>query len=469
MLDRRTLLKLAATVPGLLSTSAGAAQGPKSPGAPTKPNMIHILVDDMRFDDYHHMKNLKHLFLNKGVNFQSHFVTFPVCAPSRVSILTGLQAHNHGVLHNNGHRGGYYLYQSLEDNSLPVWLTAAGYHVGHIGKFINDYNHVAPDHVPPGYADWRVMSSSFDNYFNFTLNENGTQVAYDNGEYTTTVFMDKLEDFLATAPQPWALFFWPNCCHGPAIPAPRDAGTFANVDMPLPPSFNEADVSDKPTFIQNLPLLTDTQISSIQDRWRGRQETLQSLDRGLAKIMDLLTQSGQISNTHIMFSSDNGFQEGEHRINDHKNVLYEESARTPLYWLQPSGYIADCIDPVSNIDVTAAMVDLGGATAGRTLDGTSLLPLLSDVSAKFNRATLLQSTRTWGVATRRYRYMDWGKHRDQQYEVYDMTVDPYQLNNVAGQPAYAEIQADLAAALDQLRHCAGSTCQWTASFPPPPG
>jgi len=467
MLDRRTILKLAASTPALLSTKAGARHQMRR-GAPSQPNLIHILVDDMRYDDYHHMKHLKQLFIGKGVNFQASFVPYPLCAPSRVGILTGLQPHNHKVYHNNGAKGGYTLYQHMEDNALPVWLANAGYYVGHVGKFINDYDKVAPDHIPPGYADWQVMSSSFDDYFDFTMNQNGTQVAYDDGQYTTTIFMKMVKDFLATAPQPWCLFFWPNCCHGPAIPAPRDAGTFADVPMPIGPAFNEADVSDKPTFIQNLPLLTQDQINAIQARWQGRQETLQSLDRGLAEIVGQLTANGQIANTHISFSSDNGFQQGEHRINDHKNFLYEESILMPHYWLQPSNYIADCGQPVSNIDVTAAMVELAGATAGRTLDGRSLVPLLSDVEADWNRATLVQCQRAIGVATRHYRYMDWGKHLDQQYEVYDMGADPYQLQNVAGTPEYADIQADLAACLQELRSCTGSTCEWTTGFPPPP-
>ena len=105
---------------------------------------------------------------------------------------------------------------------------------------------------------------------------------------------------------------------------------------------------------------------------------------------------------------------------------------------------------------------------GRTLDGRSLVPLLSDVDADWNRATLVQCQRTIGVATRHYRYMDWGKHLSQQYEVYDMTADPYQLQNVAGTAQYADIQADLAACLEQLRRCTGSTCEWTTGFPPPP-
>lgn len=468
MLDRRTLLKLSAAVPALLSTSAGEAR--QSRGGSTRPNMIHICTDDMRFDDDKHMPHLKQLFRNHATQFNLSFVPFPLCAPARVSFLLGLQPHNHGVLQNGGAKGGYAAYQKLEDNSLAVWLQGNGYYVGHIGKFINDYDKVAPDHIPPGYDDWRVMSTSFDNYFNFTLNENGTQVPYDDGQYTTDVFVQKTLDFIANAPQPWVLFLWPNCCHGPAVPDTQDAGTFANVDMPLPPSFNEADVSDKPSFIQNLPLLTAEQISDIQDRWRARQETLQSLDRGIKAILGALDTAGLSDNTHVMFTSDNGFLEGEHRIDDHKNLLYEESVRVPLYWLQPSRNKAVVTLPVTNIDVTSAILELSTTDAGRVVDGRSLVPLLSNPKGHgWNRATLLQCPQAVGVATARYRYMQWGKHQKREFELYDMTADPFQDDNKADDPAYADIRAACATALDGLRNCTGDTCSWTGSFPPPPG
>jgi arylsulfatase A-like enzyme len=467
MLDRRTLLKLSAAIPGLLSTATDGAQASSS--QIKRPNMIQILTDDMRFDDDRHMPNLKKLFRNHGTQFDCSFVPYPLCAPARVCFLTGLMPHNTGVFKNGGDQGGYEAYQTMEDNALPVWLTNAGYYVGHVGKFVNGYDKVAPDHIPPGYADWHVMSTSFDDYFNFTLNENGTQVDYTDGQYTTDVFIQKTLDFIAKAPQPWTLFLWPNCCHGPAVPAQQDAGTFANVDMPLPPSFNEADVSDKPSYIQKLPLLTDDEIAGIQDRWRARQETLQSLDRGLKKIIDALTTNGQIDNTHISFSSDNGFLEGEHRVDDHKNLLYDESARVPLYWLQPQGSKGMCNSPVTITDVTAAMLDLAQATPGKTIDGRSLVPLLSDPSGhKWNRATLLQCDESEGIATSRYRYVEWGFHAKKEYELYDMTVDPYQLNNQASNPDYADIRTACAAALTALRGCSGSTCSWTGHFPPPP-
>lgn len=467
MLDRRTLLKLSAALPGLISTAADSARLRRDRGGAQRPNFLQICADDMRFADIKVMANVRRLMRDPGVEFTKQFVPFPLCAPSRVGLLTGLQPHNHGVLKNKGDDGGYAAYQALEANSLPVWLANAGYHVGHVGKFVNGYDLVAPDHVPPGYSDWRAMSCDFSDYTNFTLNENGTQVAYNSGEYTTDVFLEKVLNFIATAPQPFALFFWPNCCHWPAVPASQDVGTFQNVDMPISPSFDEADVSDKPRYIQKLPQFGAQRIETIQDKWRVRAECLQSLDRAVATIVDTLETSGLIGNTHVMFTSDNGFIEGEHRIDDGKNYLYEEGARTVLYWRQPSGYAGTCRQPVSNIDITASMVDFSRAVAGRVLDGKSLAPLLADVSAGWSSATLLQSDKSVGIATSDYRYIHWVKQGD--IELYDMTVDPFQLKNVAGKPEYRHIQHACAEALQSLLGCGGDSCMWVGKFPPPPG
>lgn len=467
MLDRRTLLKLSAALPGLISTAADSARLRRNQGGAQRPNFLQICADDMRFSDIKVMANVRRMVRDPGVMFTKNFVPFPLCAPSRVGLLTGLQPHNHGVLKNKGDDGGYAAYRALEGNSLPVWLTNAGYHVGHVGKFINEYDVVAPHHVPPGYSDWRVMSCDFTKYTDFTLNENGTQIVYNSGEYTTDIFLEKVLNFIATAPQPFALFFWPNCCHWPAVPASEDVGTFQHVDMPIYPSFDEADVSDKPRFVRRLQQFSAEQIATIQDRWRVRSECLQSLDRAVAAIVHTLETSGLIGNTHVMFTSDNGFIEGEHRIDNGKNYLYEECARTELYWRQPSGYADACRQPVSNIDTTATMVDFSGAEAGRVLDGKSLAPLLADVSAGWSSATLLQSGMSVGIATSDYRYIHWVHQGD--IELYDMTGDPFQLNNVAGKPEYKHIEHACAQALQSLLACSGDTCTWIGEFPPPPG
>lgn len=463
MVDRRNVIKSGLAASTLLALGA-SARGRR--GA-AKPNLIHICADDMRFDDYKVMPNLKRLFRGASLNFKRHFVPFALCAPSRAGMLTGLQPHNHGILGNNNNRnGGYEAYQHLEDNALPVWLTQAGYYVGHVGKFMNGYGKLAPKHVPPGYADWQAMASEKLSYTDFRLNENGKLVQYNDGQYTTDVFEAKVLDFLSTAPEPYALFFWPNAPHLPATPDQQDQGTFGNVDMPIPPNFNEADVSDKPSYIRDLPLLTSDQIAAIQDVWRSRAECMQSLDRGLAVILSALQTSGQIANTHIAFTSDNGFLMGEHRVDDQKGLLYEEAVKVPLYWLAP-GVPADARNEiVSNLDVTAAFVELAAATAGRTLDGTSLVPLLGPAKTKWNTATPLQCGVASGLATPHYRYAEW--FETGEVELYDMSVSSYQLDNVAGQAAYAKIQSHCAEAFAALQGCAGENCAWTGHFPKPP-
>jgi len=182
--------------------------------------------------------------------------------------------------------------------------------------------------------------------------------------------------------------------------------------------------------------------------------------------MHTLAMQGLLANTHVIFTSDNGFLEGEHRIDRAKDFLYEEGAGTPLYWVQPSSYAAQCRQPVSNIDIVATMVELSGAKARRLLDGRSLTPLLTSVSANWNSATLLQSSRCVGIATRHYRYIEWQNH---DIELYDMSIDEFQLNNKAGRPEYRHIQQACFQALHEMLGCAGASCSWTHRFPPPPG
>jgi arylsulfatase A-like enzyme len=456
--DRRTPLQFAASVPSLIARSAHAQSRP--PG--TQPNFIHICADDMRSDDDKYMSNLRRLIRAESTVFGNHFVPFPSCGPSRASMLTGRQPHNHGILGNHKPYG-YFGFRSIEGNALAPWLANAGYTVSHVGKFINGYPVSGGLHIPPGYADWHVFGPNSDPYYNFSLNENGTYVRYDSGEYSTEVFVEKVLNFIAVAPQPFAVFLWVTCPHLPSIPAAGDLGTFDGVAMPVADSFNEFDMSDKPKPMHRLRLLTDKQIAAIRRHWRRRQETLQALDRGIASIVDALMASGRIDNTHIIFTSDNGYLEGEHRVNDRKDLLYDEGASVPLYWRQPGGQKGVVMAPVLSIDATAAMLELAGALPGIPLDGRSLVPLLSGNVDGWNTAALIECHKSVGVVTQHYLYVEWF-HGD-GIELYDMVRDPAQMQNVAGDPAYAEVQASLAATLQVLRNCAGSSCSWTTKIP----
>ena len=459
MFDRRSILKLTAASPLLFSKQVGASPHLRKHAAGSQPKFIHICADDMRFDDFYYMSQLRKLIRGSTV-FGNHFVPFSSCGPSRASMLTGQQVHNHGVLGNHKPYG-YWRYREIEDNTLAVWLANAGYAVSHIGKFVNGYREVGGLHIPPGYSDWHSFTAG-GNYYDFTLNDNGQDVAYNSGEYSTDVFVQKALDFIATAPQPYTLFLWVACPHEPSTPAARDLGTFDNVDMPIGENFNEADMSDKPKPMQRLPLLTADQTAAIQTNWRRRQETLQALDRGIAAIVNALTNNSQIDNTHILFTSDNGYLSGEHRVDDHKDLCYDEAAKVPLYWRQPGGSENFVMAPVLNMDVTAAMVELAGATAGYPLDGRSLVPLLSGDVGDWNTAVLTGCHEASAVVTRHYRYVEW--FDNQGIELYDTIRDRAQMQNVAGKPEYAQIQASLANALHALQGCAGPTCSWTEKF-----
>ena len=226
MFNRRTLLRLSAAIPALVAPSAQAVR--RAPTA--QPNFIHICADDMRFDDFYYMAQLRKLIRGSTV-FGNHFVPFPVCAPSRASILTGQHVHNHGVL-GNKKPYGYWRFREIEGDTLAVWLANAGYAVSHIGKFINGYREIGGLHIPPGYSDWHAFSGG-GNYYDFILNDNGQDVAYNAGEYSTDVFVQKALDFIATAPQPYTIFLHVACPHEPSTPAARDLGTFDNVDMTI--------------------------------------------------------------------------------------------------------------------------------------------------------------------------------------------------------------------------------------------
>jgi hypothetical protein len=219
MFDRRTLLQFAAGVPALIARSAQAQGLP--PGA--RPNFIHICADDMRSDDYKYMRQLRRLVRAQSTVFGNHFVTFASCAPSRASMLTGRQPHNHGILGNHKPYG-YFGFRAIENSALAVWLANADYTVSHAGKFINGYSVYGGLHIPPGYADWHVYGPGSDPYYNFTLSENGAYVRYDAGQYSTEVFVEKILNFIAVAPQPFAAFLWVPCPHLPTTPAAGDLG-----------------------------------------------------------------------------------------------------------------------------------------------------------------------------------------------------------------------------------------------------
>jgi hypothetical protein len=263
--------------------------------------------------------------------------------------------------------------------------------------------------------------------------------------------------------QPFFLTFTPTAPHsgvaqnGPATPAPRHAGMFAGVQAPRTPSFNEADVSDKPPPIRNLPLLTATQIAAMDLEYQTRIESLQALDEGIGQIIDTLAARGELQDTYVVFTSDNGYHLGQHRFLGAKFQVYEEDIRVPLIIRGPgvqAGMTRDQM--VVNIDLAPTMARWGGATPDRFMDGQSLTPLLGPGGATQNWRTdflvelyrHLPPTQNGDVIKAvRTEHEVYVEYQSGPRELYDLRDDPDQLENIyaTAEPSHiAELSARLA-------------------------
>jgi len=255
------------------------------------------------------MPRVKRLLADEGASFTNMFVTTPQCCPSHVTILTGQYPHNSGVLNNWFDSGGgfqTFVNNGGDKSTIATWLQAAGYRTARFGKYLVEYD--STTYIPPGWSEWYAYYGS-GKYFNYTLNENGTQVSYSNApsDYSTDVLTEKVIDFIDRAEEnePFFVFFAPAAPHGdgvpngPATPAPRHKGMFAGTQAPRTPSFNEGDVSDKPPAIGSLPLLTAAQITAIDSEHQTRIESLQSVDEAVENIVNKLAELGQLENTYV--------------------------------------------------------------------------------------------------------------------------------------------------------------------------
>jgi N-acetylglucosamine-6-sulfatase len=439
----------------------------------TRPNVVVIMTDDQTVKSLRVMPKVERLLADKGATFANSFVGLSLCCPSRATFLTGQYAHNHHVFTNNH-------YGKLDETStLPVWLQNAGYRTIHVGKYLNGYGEPDPTEIPPGWTQWHaLLGFATYRYYDYTLNENGRLVTYERA-YQTDLLTRKAVSMVernASRAAPfflWAAFVAPHRGTpfesddpsgfgiGTPVPAPRHRNDFASKRLPMPSSFNERNVADKPIGIRKRPRLTSGHIGAIRENYQQRLESLLAVDEGVAAIVSALRASGELKNTLIVFTSDNGFFHGEHRIPFGKILPYEPSIRVPLIMRGP-GIPAGLRlgQHVSNIDVAPTIVEAAGATPGRVMDGLSLLPLLQDPTMRLGRDLLVERKPGTGdfsaIRTARYMYAEyWNGER----ELYDLAKDPYELRSRDTDPAYDLVEQDLAARLAWLRTCAGETCR----------
>jgi arylsulfatase A-like enzyme len=482
---------------------------PETSGAdePIRPNIVVIQTDDQTAASLNRrtMPATMRLLADKGTTFSEYVTASPLCCPSRASLETGQYPHNHGIESNSPGYGNLV----GKHNTLPTWLQRAGYRTAHLGKTMNNYPEFARDEADPapGWDEWVTLLQPY-SYYDYELAENGERVEYGDsrGEYLTTVLNRKAARIareFAAGPDPFYIQLDQLAPHGQseekrgscgknALPLPGDFRRFAREQLPEPPSFDEEDVTDKPEFRRLLDRLPEARVQGIRDNYRCRIASLRAVDRGVERIHRELGRAGELGNTVFVFTSDNGFLQGEHRIPGQKAQAFEEAIRVPMVIRAPRA-VRDGLPrepesdvPVANIDLAPTFLELAGASACRdadrcrTLDGRSLLPLLQGSGMGWPRQrgilttfesghkknTASESCAFGAVRTPAFSYVEHSAVPDRETgvcapaderELYDLRNDPFQLDNLDAdeRAEVREVKLGLAIRLAALSRCAG--------------
>jgi len=483
-----------------------AAPDPVAPA--TRPNIILILTDDLDTASMPFLPRLDALLADQGTTFTNFFVSDSLCCPSRSTILRGQYNHNHHVLTNIPPDGGFQRFHDLgeEGSTIATWLHDGGYRTILLGKYLNGFpGSTGRLYVPPGWDEFYVpVDGTPYSQYDYTLEDSGRHSeihGHRAKDYLDDVLTARAAKFIRTASagaQPFFMYLAPYTPHKPFTPAPRYLGAFPGATAPRPPSFNEEDMSDKPAWYQQLPPLTSAESAQLDEIWRKRLQSMLAVEDMVQTIVDTLDQTGELDNTYIFFTSDNGFHLGTHRLFLGKQSPYEEDVRVPLIVRGP-GVPAGASLPhlTGNVDLAATFSELAGVTPPRFVDGISMAPLLGaspPAPGLFRRAYLLEHVdehpgEETAAASRktvapqgtleplepvsggarnqknvpafkglRLQDMLYVRYHDGEEEIYDLANDPYELANAVSTTDPA-LLADLRSLLDRMRQCAGADCR----------
>jgi N-acetylglucosamine-6-sulfatase len=452
-----TVVVLVAAI-GALRSEASAAE---------RPNIVFVLTDDLSSHDMQYLGRLRNIMAQNGTTFQRAYVSDPLCSPSRATILRGQYPHSHGIRGNLPPDGGHDKFRDMskDQSTVATWLDDAGYRTKFIGKYMNGYNE---RYTPPGWDEW----------FAWIDQRRGREV-YDGDKripvrgHDTDLFANKSVDFIrrASGSKPFFLSVWTRAPHQPALPAPRYAKRFTRTSLPRPPSFNEADVSDKPRFVRSMPRLSDGRISKMRSLHRKRLASMLSVEDLLKDVIAELRASGELDETYIFFTSDNGFHLGQHRLPPGKRTAYEEDIRVPLMVRGP-GVPAGGVrkHQVLNNDFAPTFAELAGVTPPAFVDGKSMVPLLDTsppTEGGWRTGVLTENWRTRGVggtsdaptykALRTQNFLR-TRYVNGERELYNLRRDPYQLRS--GNPNKTpQLVRGMDKQLDKLATCHGAECR----------
>jgi arylsulfatase A-like enzyme len=429
-------------VPGHIPDRANAV-------VPSRPNILLIVTDDQKYGTVTPsiMPNVYRELSQRGVTFDNGFVSNSWCCPSRASILSGQYSGHNGVWTSGGALG-LTAWRRHETTTLATWLHGAGYRTAIIGKYLNGYGaRASMTYWPPGWDVTDIIMNidyhGHDGYYDYDTFQNGKIVHYGSQpeDYSTRVFTQRARQFFAADPKDrypkFAYLAYPSP-HGPYTIDPLDTNSLTGFHTTMPPNVCEADVSDKPLWIRQQPACSETD-NQYSTHLLGQLRMLQSVDRGLGQLFSDLTATGQIRNTIIIYISDNGWLLKAHRMTG-KELPYEESIRVPLLlrW-DAIGHAGQHIPGFAmNIDLAPTITDATGITGHDAYDGVSLLPLITGAATSWRSDFLvehmqLSDTDKGGpsfCAIRNQRYL-WAEYSTGEKELYDLSNDPWQLNNIA--------------------------------------
>ena len=442
-----------------------------------KPNIVIVLTDDLDFSLIPHMPTTDRLIAQAGATLTNYFVTSPLCCPSRASIFRGQYPHNTNILENSPGFMNYFR-NGREEETLATWFTRAGYRTALEGKYLNGYPVGAgKNYVPPGWTDWHAfVYETYDGtfYYGYKMNENGPIVQYGDSpnDYSTDVIKRQSFDFIdksIAAGDPFFILISVIAPHGPSTAADRYLDTSQKLTYPKKPSFNEADISDKPSVTYSAATAGDEfDVYDADVLFTRRVQTMQAVDELVAEVIQLLEGHGQLDNTYIIFTSDNGFHLGEHNIPAGKGYPYEEDIHVPFMirgpGIQPNMQITQMI---ANIDIAPTITEMSRVRSADFIDGRSFLPLLQPQPGEeivWRKSLLIETGYIGrglyplvyrGVRTESFKYIE---YENGELEYYDLVTDPYELENIAKKLDPATLDS-LHAWLEQLKTCRAEACR----------
>ncbi|MGH2925332.1 MAG: sulfatase family protein [Solirubrobacterales bacterium] len=477
-----------------LALATAGASAPAASNAPSSakrasdhPNVVFVLTDDLSWNLLKYMPNVKAL-QSQGETFSRYYVTDSLCCPSRSSIFTGRVPHNTGVITNKPPNGGFQVFHDRGEES-DTFATAissiagANYRTAMMGKYLNGYE-PSTLYVPPGWSEWDVAGNGYKG-FDYQLNENGSLVSYGStpADYLTDVLAGKGVNFIngaAQAGNPFMLEIATFAPHAPSTPAPRDAQDFPNAKVPRTPAFNTAN-TNPPSWLAGRAALNQTEINNLDERFRKRAQSVQAVDDMIGRLRATLSANGVANNTYLVFSSDNGYHMGDHRLMQGKMTAFDTDISVPLVVVGPDVPAGKTVDKITeNVDLRSTFSQLAGASVPNDVDGHSLVPLLHNANhGKWRTAALVEhhgpdtaksdpdyqtaksGNPTTYEAIRRQNdvYVEYA-NGDREY--YNVAKDPYERHNTYGALGPVK-QARLHQTLTQLETCSGQSCWVTGS------